>query len=277
MSKRKSLTKKFGHLVWLILPVFMLAFFGRFILASANTIEVAADENTMDIMEPHLNKFVWRGGGIVTFWFDDAWSSQYETAYPLLEAAKYKAALAIPTKLVNYEAYMNWYQIRKVYFKGWEVMSHSRTHNCDLVDGSIEEIQQEIVGGKTDLIDQSGIVSNIYVAPCGRSSENANQIIRDNFTYQRLVEPGINPLPIRNKYEIKVHEVSVTHEVTAEDVQAWINEAKAARSWLILMFHQVDYEGEEHSTTPETLIEIINVVKKSGIQVALPSQVLNIR
>lgn len=275
--RNKTLLKKLGNLFWLVLPLFLLAFFGKYILVSGSNIEVAADEKIVDMMEAQNAKFTWRGGGVVTFWFDDAWSSQYDTAFPVIEEAKYKAALAIPTKLVNFDAYMNWHQIRKVHYKGWQVMSHSRTHNCDLVDGNIDQIKDEILGGKSDLEYLAGINSDLYVAPCGRTSPLADQVVKDNFAFQRIVEPGLNPIPVRNRYEIKVKEVSVSHGTTAEEVKEWLAEAKATRSWLVLMFHQVDNGGDEHSINPEVLEDIVYEVQKSGLQVALPYQVLNIK
>lgn len=274
MTKTLLPSGKYGNIFWLFMP---LLIFAIFIQKNIGVLPAQGQRETNRKIEPRrvkVSDFVWDRGGLVTFWFDDAWLSQYEQGYRIVEEYGYRAALAVPTRHVSYEAYMNWNQIRKLHFKGWEIVSHSRNHDCELVGKPLEEAQDEIVGGKQDLAGQ-GIISEIYVPPCGKTSEETNNLVRDNFFAQRAVKPGLNPLPVRDKYDLKIR--TIERKTTVSEARAWIRQAKYYRQWLIFMFHEID-EEEEGSLriTPEMLGKIMEEVKTAGLTVVIPSEALSI-
>jgi len=273
MKMANARRKRLFGLLWLVVPLTIFGYFTRYAFAQSKQPEPV--HRRQKIIDTYYGGLEWKGGGLVTFWFDDAWLSQYTEGFPILEYYGYTAALAVPTQLVGFDAYMNWYQVRRLAHGGWEVVSHSRTHDCSHVEGPFSETVDEILGGKSDLLDYGGIVSDIYVAPCGRTSGEADVLVKQYFKAQRLVEWGLNGLPLNEPYAIKTIEVG--RETTLEDVGEWVAEAEITRSWLILMFHQIDYSDSPHGTTPEMLGEIVAKISKSGLQVVLPTQVLGIK
>lgn len=222
----------------------------------------------------NLEKLTWKGEGLVTLWFDDAWESQYSLAYPSLEERGMKAALAVPTNLVGYETYMDWHEIQKLQYKGWEMTSHTRSHTCELDRFDEQTLDYEIVGARYDL-EKAGLLAEIFVSPCGVESPQMDAVVKKSHLAQRTSESGFNPLPIANPYYLKAQIIRFT--TTGQEVENWLNEARKSRSWLIIAFHQIGYGGEEYSVTPETLREILDLIENSGLSVVLPSQVLSIK
>jgi hypothetical protein len=59
-------------------------------------------------------------------------------------------------------------------------------------------------------------------------------------------------------------------------VKMWIDNAIAHKSWVILMFHQIDNGGDQYSTLPANLQEIINYVKTKGVLTVINRQGLQL-
>jgi peptidoglycan/xylan/chitin deacetylase (PgdA/CDA1 family) len=266
--------KRIFNIAWLIIPMLVIfAYSGRFITLAGHPSYELKKEST-EAIGVNISDFKLENNSLVTFWFDDAWLSQYTEGYPILEEHGFKGAIAVPTQLIKYDAYMNWYQVKKLQYKGWEIVPHSQSHDCDLINKDSKTAKSEILGSKEELLDQ-GILSNIYVPPCGKTSDNTNAIVKENFTAQRAVEPGLNPLPVANRYDILIR--GVGKNTTIEDIKRWILEAEKQKSWLVFMFHQIDYSGDEYSITPEMLKEISKTVEQSKLQAVLPSEALSIK
>ena len=268
--------RTYASLLWLVVPVIIFSIFARYLIAGEPQEEYLDDTlglKTGEATETSLHEFRWRGEALITFWFDDAWRSQYDEGFKILDKYGYKAAVAVPIEPIGYEAYMNWHQIRKLHYLGWEITSHSRTHDCDLVYKGEDAFKYEILGGKEDL-EKYGIKTKIYVAPCGETTPEATSYIKDNFSYQRIVEPGFNPIPVNDPYGVMVKQVS--RDISATTIRSWIDEAINSRQWLVLMLHQIDNEETEYGTTPEILEDVVDYVNKSNISVVLPTQALSI-
>src|SRR5687768_5610487 len=146
---------KLSLLNWLILPILLAIVSINYLLSNIQEPRwpTALADNTVQptttpTLLPNIAPYNWAGEGLVTFWFDDAWLSQYEVALPILEKYGYKGAIAVPSHHVGFENYMNWYQLKRAQFIGWEITAHSRTHNCNLENKTSSEIAWEVLGSK---------------------------------------------------------------------------------------------------------------------------------
>ncbi len=222
-------------------------------------------------------KFRWLGNGLVTLWFDDGWVSQYTNAYPLLKQYGYTGAFAITVSYVDGTGYMTWNQIRSLYMDGWEVTDHSRTHNCDVKHQTEQQLESEIVGSLEDL-KEKGFSVDHYVAPCGTYSDASLKLVRQyylSFRGAELSDSGINPLPVPNPYALSAETVrSIT---PLDEVNNWIQSAKANHSWLILMFHKVDNSGGLYSIPKDRLRKVLDMIKQADLTVVLPTQALQVQ
>lgn len=273
MMKKESINLKLSLVLWLLIPILISSIYLLRITQVLSIDKPGQPVQNIRKEKIDVSDFVWDGRGLVTFWFDDAWLSQYKHGYRIMQKFGFKAALAVPTEHVGYELYMNWNHIRKLHFKGWEIISHTRNHDCELIEKSFLEAAKEILGGKIDLANQ-GIISDIYVPPCGITSEEIDRLVKTNFSAQRVVDPGLNPLPVNDKYYLKIR--TIERNTSIDDVKIWINQAKYYNQWLIFMFHDINYENTHFGTEPEMLVKISEAVKNSGLQVVVPSEALSI-
>jgi len=281
----KNMTNFKGEMIgWLILPILTIWFSASYLLGvsrqpvwqeqqNQGTPQVlAAIDEPIAAIGPQ--EFVWSGTGLVTLWFDDAWISQYQVAAPLLKQKGLTGAVAVPTKLMGYEAYMTWGQLKRLrHFYNWEVTAHSRTHNCESQEFTQETLQNEVVGSSNDLLAQ-GYLVNTYVVPCGKTTEEMAKLVKDNFAAMRIADNGLNPLPLTDSYQILAN--TIHDGVELKEVKEWLNEANTDKKWLILMFHQIDESGDEYSLSPQKFKDIVELVIESQLPVVLPSQVFEI-
>ena len=273
---KKRIKRSYTRLLWLLIPLAIFLFFARYLVqpVPAENIDMTSGLKNGAPQYPYFDEHKWDGGGVITFWFDDAWENQYTEGFKILDKYGYKAALAVPTGLVGYDAYMNWYQVRKLEYLGWEITAHSRIHDCDLSDKGNDFFVREIQGSKDDL-KTYGILTDIYVAPCGNTTPESTEFVKNRFYSQRIVEPGLNDIPVQNRYGIKV--IQAGRDTTVELIEQKIDEAVANDKWIIIMFHQVDYENEKYGITPEDLSELADYVHSIDVPVVIPSQVLEIK
>lgn len=270
--------QRLSLLSWLVLPLIALWIMCNYIVGlvhqpqwnnsqlETSLVEVA---NASTEEEP----FEWKKTPLITLWFDDAWYTQYSVAFPVLEKHKMKAALAVTTGLVQGESYMTWPQIRRIDHKGWEITSHSTSHNCEPNKLSVSQIEHELHDSQRILAEQ-GFPTDHYVTPCGAQNSTVLNKAKHYYLSLRTSESKINPLPVKNPYQLFSHVMRNT--TTIEDMASWIEQAKTEKGWLIITFHQIDNEHREFAVTPELFEQIIVLLEESAIPIVLPYQALEV-
>src|SRR3989338_4196383 len=273
-------------LLWMIAPAVLLILVTRYIADSSAeelpnftdlpqyTLATVAKNEIDQVRQELIASFEWKRGGVVSFWFDDAWMSQYTEGYKLLADYGYKGSLAVPTGLLKYEGYIKWWQIKKLQFEGWEISANSVSHECDPDVLTADSLEYELRYSKIEILSH-GLLADNYVAPCGVTNEALIALAKTYYKSMRTSEPGINSIPVGDPYFIKANAIFAT--TTIDDIRGLLTEAKLARGWLVLMFHQIDDSGGEYAVTPEFFQEIVAEVSKSDLQVALPTQVITIK
>lgn len=281
IKKRSEVKNKLPFLGWIVLPILGVLLATNYILgltrkptwAVIDDINISDPTNVTNIEPQKIDKYEWNRNAVVTFWFDDAWISQYKTAFPILSEEGLKAAIAVPTDAVGWDKYMTWAQIKRLSFNGWEITSHSKSHQCDLSKLDHPKIIDELSGSQR-VLQEKGYITSVFVTPCGVSNDEFINTSKDYYIAVRSTDEGTNPIPVEDPYHLQIYELK--QGVTSDDAKDWIDQAVSEKTWLILMFHKVDESGEEFSTTPEILKEITKYVKEKNIDNVLPSQILNI-
>ena len=211
-------------LLWLILP---------FLLASLlNGVLISVVRSSLDTIEkvflasdfrPEIAAYEGEQTGLVTFWFDDAWRSQYSEGVKQLTDEGLKGALAVPTELVGYPAYMTWEQVIEAQELGWEINAHSRRHYCNLEDLDQIGVNSEVLGSRYDL-ENRNLYNEVYVLPCGVIDDRVRDAVLNNYEAMRTTDSGINSFPLEDPYSIKANTLGVFS--TLDDVERWIAEAE---------------------------------------------------
>ncbi len=222
---------------------------------------------------PKLASFTWQHTGLISIWFDDGWKSQYYTAFPLLQQKKLPAAIAVVTGYVGLPDYLNWAQLKRMQYLGWETTAHTKTHNCDLIKEDIPKIEDELIGSKR-ILEAEGLMADNFVTPCGADSPQLIDIAKKNYLSLRSSWAGLNPIPVTDLYRIKTYVLNNT--TTLSDVVGYIKEARDTKQWLILTFHQIDNSRTEYAISPALFNQIADLIEASKLPVVLPSQVLQL-
>ncbi len=115
---------------------------------------------------------------------DDAFTSFYENAWPILKKRKIPFILFVNTREVGTYNYMNWEQILELYKEDFvEIGNHSHSHEY-LVDESSKDIKKDIVKSIKIFNDKLGKNSIFFSYPFGEYSMEFKKIIKDlDFKY----------------------------------------------------------------------------------------------
>jgi len=170
--------------------------------------------------------------------FDDAYSSVYEYAFPILERYNFTATIFVITKFVgecnswDYHfnslkiRHCNWQQIETLSSKGWEIGSHTVSHQ-NLKNLPLKELWYELRYSKDILENRLNKHINIFSYPFGSFSDNVIKFVKtagyeaactlgynfpynENFPYA-LFRRGVyffEPLPI---FKIKLLNNRLSH------------------------------------------------------------------
>lgn len=174
--------------------------------------------------------------------------------------------------LVSNYYYVSAAQVREMQAAGHEIGAHSQTHPM-LTTLTQEQMTNEIAGAKDDLM-AIGVTPDVFVYPYGDYNNPVIQTVKDaGYDGARSVEFGFNTKET-NKYALKTQEVNVN--TTLQDVKTWVDSAMKNKTWLTLMFHQVDNEGLAYSTTPAVLQQIVDYLKQANASVITLGQGLGL-
>lgn len=211
---------------------------------------------------------------IVSLTFDDGWKTTYQNAIPLLNKAGFKNTNYVITGRFSFPAYINEEEALSLQNDGHEVASHSRTHR-DLATLTNQEQESEIRGSRDDLFDIGIHEVNSFSYPFGSYTSSIQTITRQaGYITARATPNGTNDPGTTDLYALKRRSVEI--QTTFQDVKGWIDEAHAAHTWLIIVFHRVDDSKTQYSITPAVFEEIVDYLLSSSVRVLTVTQALEI-
>lgn len=281
MQNQKT-EKKYSHvflLGWLVLPIIFTLFLAKMI--STNDVFaknlLARDDELIEVPDiklaeyPNINH---QNSGAVSLWFNNGWSSQYTYAPSLLEAKGMRGTMSVITSYAIYPSYVNWDEMKFLQDKGWEIVSQTRSYECNLKNLSPEQIHREVFASKRDFLKHD-IHADNFASPCGVVDSYLTDRVRSYYSSQKIGEDGINYLPLQNPYLLKSK--TITNETTVDDLVGWLEETKRMHAWLILTINQIDDTGSASSIAPKKFNTAIETIEKSLIPTVVPSQMINER
>lgn len=210
---------------------------------------------------------------LVSLTFDDAWASVYTNALPVLQKYGYHSTQYLLSGNTADPEYMTANMMLAMKNAGEEIASHTVDHQ-DLVTLSVTQQQQELNNSKTSLQTWTGATVTDFASPYGSADQNVVTQIKKYYSSHRGVVTGFNSKNYFNAYDIKVQDV--TSSTTAAQVQAWVAQAQATKTWLVLVYHQVSDSPSagDYNTPPAQLDAHLTAIHDSGIAVLTVSQAL---
>lgn len=276
---------KHSFLFWLIVPIVLVWLSVSYIVGVAgdkplwfiNQKSLGETKNVISYYQNYGTLIENLDQPFITFWFDDAWLSQYMAAYPILKKYKYAGAIAVPVNSIETQGYMNWAQLQKLQKEGWEITNHSLSHDCKMNQWDSRQVSYEYVNSKF-ILWKNNLSSDIFATPCGVDSKVMREEARKNFVAYRTVDPGFND-PKNVKFNnLKVKNVD-KDDVDLSTLKSWVDESVKNKYWLIITFHKVGEKNEipsenEFNISIQNLTELIKYVKERGVKVVVPNQIL---
>jgi peptidoglycan/xylan/chitin deacetylase (PgdA/CDA1 family) len=209
--------------------------------------------------------------GMVSIDFDDGLQSAFYNAFPILNTAGLKSTNYLISRYIidNYLTYLTPAQALQLQSWGHEVGSHTRNHP-HLPTLSEALITSEISGSRTDLLGIGFNSIDSFAYPYGEYNDLTDAIIKSTgYLAARTVDDGYN-YKDSNKYLLKSKLVEITTSVA--EVKSWIDTAVADKTWLILVFHEVDSSGVQYSISPANFQLIVDYLKQINVPVVTSKQ-----
>ena len=132
---------------------------------------------------------------------DDAFTSFYDNAWPILKKKKIPFILFVSTEPVGKPGYMNWDQIKEVSSYDFAFIgNHSHTHEY-LLDFSYDEFEGDIKNSIKIFEEKLGYNPIFFSYPFGEYNLKQTEFIKDNFKYGFGQHSGVIDLT-KNRFEL---------------------------------------------------------------------------
>jgi peptidoglycan/xylan/chitin deacetylase (PgdA/CDA1 family) len=217
--------------------------------------------------------------GVVSFVYDDSYSSQYATARPHLDKYGYRAtAYPITGRIDSGASYMTMAQLRKLHDQnGWEIGAHATTdaiHALGLTGLSSTDRAIELKALRDWQIANGFADSSSYAYPRGSFdaasiSEVGKYWESARTTYAHSVEIVGTPYPYRLR-SFNVGGWTTTQRRTMVDV------AKQGRAWTIFLIHAIvsTVTDSQNDILVADHQDLVDYVASSGVPVLPVGEVM---
>jgi peptidoglycan/xylan/chitin deacetylase (PgdA/CDA1 family) len=208
--------------------------------------------------------------GLVSLTFDDGWRSIYTNGLPALTKYGLPSTQYLnSTPIVDgYPDYMTYAQVKEFAAKGHELGWHTRTH-ADITTLTAAKLTTELTIPSAFLtgINQPASAFKNFASPYGAYNATSVAKVHTMYASHRSTDVGYNSKDNLTLDNIKVQ--NITNTTTPADVQGWVNQAIANKTWLVIVYHEVTTTAADptYSVTPANLDSELNVIKQSGATV----------
>lgn len=242
---------------------------------AAGTLEVFFS-NVMAVAEP-VRYFP---NGVVSFCFDDGNSTIYDNMRPTLDRYGWRGTFFPIVEDVDQSNYMTLAQIKKLkYINGWEVGSHAYTAAAH-ASGFTALTEDQIVTECEGMLAWNrryGFDPDILAMPHGDISPTVEEVVRRYYPFARTTYGRKEVFPPARPHRLRGYSTISGYSggTTLSDVQGYVDAAKLARSWLILIFHRVATPPTSTTYISQSDFDAIcQYVDRSGMEVLPMGQVL---
>jgi peptidoglycan/xylan/chitin deacetylase (PgdA/CDA1 family) len=203
---------------------------------------------------------------LVSLTFDDGAEANIDTVLPLVDSLGLKTTHCYATEYVEGDA-IQISRVQAFYNAGHEICSHTVSHP-DLTKVTPQELQYQLVHSKEVLETVIGSSVPNFAAPFGAYNEAVNNTIKTIYASHRTVDEGYNAKNNFDKYRLKVQNMKPT--TTLAEFKEWVNKAMADKTWLILVYHDVNTEQvgvTPYGTYTPDFTEQMNWLASTGVTV----------
>ncbi|MES2630960.1 MAG: polysaccharide deacetylase family protein [Patescibacteria group bacterium] len=180
---------------------------------------------------------------LVTLTFDDGHEDNATTALPAMNTRNIKSTQCFATQYIQ-ESTVAQQAVLKFRDTGHEICSHTITHPF-LTQQTAAMLTTEVKNSQTYLKTLTGAPVKNFASPYGDYNQAVNTELKKYYRSHRTVDEGYNSKDNFDAYRVRVQNMTPT--VTLAQYKAWIEQAKATKTWLVLVYHRITPTG----TTPD--------------------------
>lgn len=216
--------------------------------------------------------------GLVSLNFDDGWRNIYTNGLPLMQKYGLTSTQYLNSQPVvdGYPDYMTYQMVKDFKAAGHELSWHTRTH-ADITTLSASQLDTELTIPAVFLTGTGTTVGDYknFASPYGAYNPTSVAAVMQKYRSHRSTDVGYNGKSNFDITNIKVQNIEST--TTPADVQNWVNQAIANKTWLVIVYHEVSTtpEDAQYSVTPANLDAELNIVKQSGVTVKTMDKALD--
>jgi peptidoglycan/xylan/chitin deacetylase (PgdA/CDA1 family) len=163
------------------------------------------------------------------------------------------------------QSFMTTQQMLDIQLNGHEIGGHAKTH-ADLPTLDSATLFDEVSNSRQDLLSLGALPMTTMAYPYGRYNATVQaEALTAGFVAGRSVDRGFN-VKSTDLYALKVQQVDRTTTLT--ELQGWIQQAVTDKTWLILMYHQVDNDPTTiYGSSPTLLQEVVDYLNAQAVDV----------
>lgn len=185
---------------------------------------------------------------LVSLSFDDGTQGQLDSALPVLQKNALKGTFFLVPGFFGGDGFIAPSAVSRYAKASQEVGAHTMTHP-DLTAISATKRRSEITQSRKQLVSLGGGAVTGFASPFGEyNATTLKDIGAAGFSYQRGLDEGLNETAGWDKMRIKSY--LVMRDTTAEELKGLLTEAAADNTWLVLVWHGVEENGDDYSVTP---------------------------
>jgi peptidoglycan/xylan/chitin deacetylase (PgdA/CDA1 family) len=214
----------------------------------------------------------------VTIMFDDSHSTVFTLAKPRMDLYGMTGVVyTITGQIANndYPDRMTTDKLKLLQDNGWDICSHTHTHRT-LTTLTQEELEYELDESRKWLLRNGFSRGARHLATPGGTWDNTVlDTVKKYFATHRSTIPDDDCYPVANPYVLHCRNISNT--TTLANVQTWVANAIASKSWVSLLFHYIaDPDTHETQITPTKFNAIIDWLATQDIDIVTVSDMMDV-
>lgn len=196
-------------------------------------------------LEPY--EFVGFDRPLISLTFDDGREVNAYNVLPLVNNLGFKVTQCYATKFIDQtypegqETPENITRVLAFHDAGHETCSHTVTHP-NLTNLNDDDLHREITESRNFLEGLVGVPVPNFASPYGGYDDRVVAALKNVYQAHRSVDEGYNSKDNLDVYRLKVQ--NMKPDTTLAEFQSWVNKAIETKTWLILVYHDVDSEDK---------------------------------
>lgn len=201
---------------------------------------------------------------LLSLTFDDGHEDNVTTALPILNKYGLKTTQCYATNYIEGMDQDVIDGVKAFSTSGHEICSHSVNHPFLTAVGA-SQLTTELSHSQQYLQTLTGQPVVAFATPYGDYDTKVLNAIKQYYKLHRSVDEGFNSKDNLNPYNIRVQ--NILSATSAEQVSAWIAQAQADKTWLVLVYHRVANDPGAYDCYVNVFEQHIQAILNSGITV----------